>query len=154
VGVAVPQGSKTADPESVRATSESRNVTYQSPVKATGAGLGKAMSPRESWNPRIERIVSDSQIERVRPGDIEGSVSDPHIGVSEIEKGRRAPQLSDVFRKKEIENEAMPSQLPGENARQFENQAMPSQLPQGVSESEHVLLSESIVTNNSVRVKV
>jgi hypothetical protein len=131
--------------KSLRATSEIRNIVIQSPVKATGAGLGRAMSPRESWNPTIEKIVSDSQIERVRPGDIEGSVSDPQIGVSEIEKSRRAPLSSNAFRKEEIETEDMPSQLPGENARQFESQAMPSQMPQGVSESEQDLLSESIV---------
>jgi hypothetical protein len=45
----------------------------------------------------------------------------------------------------DVESEALPSQLPGEKARQIESEAMPSQLSQGVSESEQSLLSESVV---------
>jgi hypothetical protein len=113
------------------------------------------MSPRESWSQGIERIVSDSQIEIVRPGDIERSVSDSLFGVSEIEKVRRAPQLlsfTNVFRKEEIESEAVPSQLSGEYARQIESEAMPSQLSRDVSEGEQ-FENQSQLLRESVAIK-
>jgi hypothetical protein len=159
--------------EKLRATSEikigqiERNVRTsqlscesQSPLKATGAGLAEAMSPRESWNPRIEKSVSDSQIERVRPGDIEGNASDSQIEIGEIEKGRRAHRLgseslniTNEFRKEEIESEATTSQLSCESitdARQFEKDTRTSQLSRrdsegGRFEDPSQLFSESVV---------